>query len=157
MVTCAPTACKHKVSGSFSLPSRGSFHLSLTVLYAIGHWVVFSLGGWSLLLHTGFHVSGATLDTPQLDYISRTGLLPSAVALSRALPLCILRLIGVHNPEDKSSVWALPISLAATLGIEVSFSSSGYLDVSVPRVSFTRTIDSYGNDWTLLQPGCPIR
>ena len=33
----APIACMHKVSGSFSLPSRGSFHLSLTVLYAIGH------------------------------------------------------------------------------------------------------------------------
>ena len=28
----ALTACKHTVSGSFSLPSRGSFHLSLTVL-----------------------------------------------------------------------------------------------------------------------------
>ena len=26
------TVCKHKVSGSFSLPSRGTFHLSLTVL-----------------------------------------------------------------------------------------------------------------------------
>ena len=26
------TACKHRVSGSLSLPSRGSFHLSLTVL-----------------------------------------------------------------------------------------------------------------------------
>ena len=25
-------ACKHKVSGSFSLPARGSFHLSFTVL-----------------------------------------------------------------------------------------------------------------------------
>ena len=31
------TVCKHRVSGSFSLPSRGSFHLSFTVLYAIGH------------------------------------------------------------------------------------------------------------------------
>ena len=31
-------------------------------------------------------------------------------------------------------VWALPISLAATFGIDVSFSSSGYLDVSVHRV-----------------------
>ena len=31
-------------------------------------------------------------------------------------------------------VWALPISLAATFGIDVSFSSSGYLDVSVRRV-----------------------
>ena len=31
-------------------------------------------------------------------------------------------------------VWALSISLAATLEIDVSFSSSGYLDVSVHRV-----------------------
>ena len=31
-------------------------------------------------------------------------------------------------------VWALPISLAATFGIDVSFFSSGYLDVSVRRV-----------------------
>ena len=33
-------------------------------------------------------------------------------------------------------VWALSISLAATLEIDVSFSSSGYLDVSVHRVPF---------------------
>ena len=31
-------------------------------------------------------------------------------------------------------VWALPLSLAATQGIDVSFSSSGYLDVSVQAV-----------------------
>src|SRR6478752_3411491 len=30
--TEAPTDCKHTVSGSISLPSRGTFHLSLTVL-----------------------------------------------------------------------------------------------------------------------------
>ena len=34
----------------------------------------------------------------------------------------------------RTTVWALPLSLAATEGIDVSFSSSGYLDVSVPRV-----------------------
>ena len=33
----APTVCKHRVSGSLSLPSRGPFHLSFTVLYSIGH------------------------------------------------------------------------------------------------------------------------
>ena len=39
------------------------------------------------------------------------------------------------EPRDaRIPVWALPISLAATLGIDVSFSSSGYLDVSVHRV-----------------------
>ena len=34
----------------------------------------------------------------------------------------------------RTAVWALPISLAATLGIDFSFFSSGYLDVSVRRV-----------------------
>src|SRR2546428_11694749 len=32
-------------------------------------------------------------------------------------------------------VWAVPLSLAATDGIDVSFFSCGHLDVSVPRVS----------------------
>ena len=31
-LTPAPTACRHTVSGAVSLPSRGAFHLSLTVL-----------------------------------------------------------------------------------------------------------------------------
>ena len=35
-------------------------------------------------------------------------------------------------------VWAIPRSLAATSGISVDFFSSGYLDVSVPRVSLDR-------------------
>ena len=34
----------------------------------------------------------------------------------------------------RTTVWALSISLAATLEIEFSFFSSGYLDVSVHRV-----------------------
>ena len=60
---CASAGREHRVSGSLSLPSRGPFHLSLTVLYAIGHWVVFSLGGWSPRLPTRFPVSYGTLDT----------------------------------------------------------------------------------------------
>ena len=49
-------------------------------------------------------------------------------------------------------VWAPPRSLAATWGITFVFSSSGYLDVSVPRVCprITRVSGS-------LQMGCPIR
>ena len=42
---------------------------------------------------------------------------------------------GPTTPNGRNHpVWALPISLAATLGIDVSFSSSAYLDVSVQRV-----------------------
>ena len=65
--------------------------------------------------------------------------------------------MSVRNPESKLSVWAFPISLAATLGIEVSFFSYGYLDVSVPRVPSTQTMDSSESDGTLLPPGSPIR
>ena len=56
----------------------------------------------------------------------------------------------IHNPVSKLTVWALSLSLAATKEIDFSFSSSGYLDVSVPRVAFIRTIDSYENTYTLL-------
>ena len=81
------SACKHTVSGSLSLPSRGSFHLSLTVLFAIGHMVVFSLWRWSSYLPSGFLVSRRTPDTPALRTVSLTGLLPSAVRLSSRLQL----------------------------------------------------------------------
>ncbi len=77
-------ACKHMVSGSISLRSRGPFHLSLTVLYAIGHWVVFRLGGWAPRIPTGLHVSGSTLDTASLLPISSTWLSHSMADLPRS-------------------------------------------------------------------------
>ena len=48
------------VSGSLSLPSRGPFHHSLTVLSAIGSFFVFSLGRWSSQIQTGFLVPRPT-------------------------------------------------------------------------------------------------
>ena len=54
------------------------------------------------------------------------------------------------EPRDaRIPVWALPLSLAATHGIDVSFSSSGYLDVSVHRVPFSCTMDSCMDDRSL--------
>ena len=53
-------------------------------------------------------------------------------------------------------VWALSISLAATLEIDVSFSSSGYLDVSVHRVPSV-TLWIHVTVIRLLVPGFPIR
>ena len=43
-------------------------------------------------------------------------------------------LCGPNPGELGSPVWALTLSLATTQVIDVSFSSSGYLDVSVPQV-----------------------
>ena len=89
------TACKHRVSGSLSLPSRGSFHLSFTVLCAIGHWVVFSLTEWSPLIPTRFPVSRGTLDPAGWIGTSGTGLSPSPAGfpktflLSRSIPSAV--------------------------------------------------------------------
>lgn len=77
----APAARGRAVSGAVSLPSRGAFHLSFTVLFAIGHQVVFRLGGWSPHLPTGFHVSRGTLDTAHQLTLSSTGLSPSPASL----------------------------------------------------------------------------
>ena len=47
----------------------------------------------------------------------------------------LIRSITRSEPRNaRIPVWALPVSLAATPGIDLSFSSSGYLDVSVHRV-----------------------
>ena len=80
----AVSACKHRVSGSLSLPFRGAFHLSLTVLYSIGHMVVFSLRRWSSFLPSGFLVSRRTPVAACYFLFSFTGLLPSSAALSKA-------------------------------------------------------------------------
>ena len=77
------TACKHRVSGSLSLPSRGSFHLSLTVLCSIGHQSVFSLTGWSPRVPARFLVSRGTLDPAAPPLPSPTGLSPSLAGLPR--------------------------------------------------------------------------
>ena len=134
-----PTACKHRVSGSFSLPSRGPFHLSFTVLCAIGHWVVFSLGGWSPRLPARFHVSRSTPDPARSMTFSPTGLSPSLAGLPRPFRyIYVLSQLRGSSPCGPTTplevVWAPPRSLAATYGITVVFSSSPYLDVSVQEV-----------------------
>ena len=60
---------------------------------------------------------------------------------------------AVHTPSPLlGAVWPLSLSLATTHEISVDFSSSGYLDVSVPRVPLVRlciyrTIISSSNMW----------
>ncbi len=59
----------------FTFPSR--------YFSTIGHQVVFSLTGWSPLLHTRFLVSCTTLDTASLTYLSYTRLSLSMVYFSK--------------------------------------------------------------------------
>ena len=80
-------------------------------------------------------MSRGTLDPAQPPRTSDTGLSPSLAGCPKAVLLSSLDLSMQSEPRDACiPVWALPLSLAATDGIDVSFSSSGYLDVSVPRV-----------------------
>ena len=117
--------------------------------------LVFSLGGWSPRFHAGLHVSRVTRDAARGRMRTPTGLSPSLAGRSRPLRFgIVLPCRGPTTPVVQARlVWAGPRSLAATKGIAVAFSSSGYLDVSVPRVRFPLARD----DRPCGRPGCPIR
>ena len=69
----------------FHSPSGVLFAFPSRYWFAIGRSRVFSLGGWSPHLQTGFHVSRPTCRKPgSTDALSCTGLSPTAAALSRA-------------------------------------------------------------------------
>ena len=77
--------------------------------------------------------------------------------LSQNLSITIVPYRLQSEPQNaRTLVWALSLSLAATQEIDVSFSSSGYLDVSVPRVPFHAL---WIGAWMtgVLQPGFPIQ
>ena len=116
----------------FTFPSR--------YLFAIGHARVLRLGGWSPHVQTGFHVSRPT--RIQNSFLPVRGYHP-------------LR----PNFPDGSSLkenwhWPGPRSLATTNGVSVDVLSSGYLDVSVPRV---RLLHLWIQCRIPLRVGFPIR
>ena len=89
---------------------------------------------------------------------SPTGLSPSLVTLSRMFGSAILGSRLSSTPRVRRlAVWPLTSSLATTKVIEFSFFSSGYLDVSLPRVPSCKTMDSSYGDRALPRPGSPIR
>ncbi len=117
-----PTACRHPVSGSISLPLSGCFSpfphgtCSLSVMHEY------------LGLESGLPMFRQDFTCPALlkdnECSTLTGLSPTIVRLSNLfsfIPHC-------H--------WPGPRSLATTCGVSVDVLSFGYLDVSVPRVRF---------------------
>ena len=123
----AVIACKSTVSGSLSLPFRGSFHRSLTVLFAIGHWEYLALRGGP----RGFSHRFTNNDLLRCHLSQPVVLLQDCHLVSSIVPdrsdgvvessMVILQPRRVNPP-----VWAVPASLAATEGIDVSFCSCGY-------------------------------
>src|ERR671917_2716849 len=134
----APTACKRMVSGTISLPLRGTFHLSLTVLVHYRSPLVFSLAGWSPRIQSGFHVSGFTqvptresLEfrlrgcNPLRPRLSIPVRLPARFVTPR--PPCgttmLVLLPPIRNARRLSRIrfGLAPLSLATTQGIETFF------------------------------------
>ncbi len=127
------------VSGSISLPCSGFFSpfphgtgsLSVSQEYL-------ALADGPARFIQGF-TCPALLRIPLLiTLFTRTGLSPSTVRLSSRFQFITHQIAWSYNPDiaETTSVWANPLSLAATYGITFVFSSSGYLDVSVHRVCF---------------------
>ena len=75
----------------FTFPSR--------YYSTIDHQVVFSLMGWSPLLHTRFHVPRITLDPTMLFPLSYTGLSPSMVCFSKTFLLDSWVIFVVRHPR----------------------------------------------------------
>ena len=96
--------------------------------------------------------------TDYLLSVSPTGLSPSLEPLSNGFGSPIFRSRLPSTPcVRRLTVWPLSSSLATTKEIEFSFFSSGYLDVSLPRVPSYETMDSSHGDRALPRPGSPIR
>ena len=114
----------------FTFPSRYWF--------AIGLSVVFSLSGWSPKIRAGFLVSRLTQVPPCSPGNCRVRgfhpLRPRFPAGSANFLVCVLAVLLPRRGVATLPVWALPLSLAATRGIIIIFSSCRYWDVSVPCV-----------------------
>jgi hypothetical protein len=133
----APTACRRMVSGSLSLPCSGFFSpfphgtgsLSVSQEYL-------ALPDGPGRFTQGFTCPALLRILLWTTALTHTGLSPSSAPLSKGFRFTRRPMTQSYNPNTAVTVlvWAVPRSLAATDGITIVFSSSGYLDVSVPRV-----------------------
>lgn len=126
----------------FTCPSRYSS--------TIGHIGVFRLGGWSPRFHARLLGSGVT---QELYYNQHIAFAYRAITVygapfqetSTDFADCVCR---SYNPAPtRRTVWPVPVSLATTQGISFDFSSSGYLDVSVPLVCSTCVVTELALGW----------
>ena len=98
------SACKHKVSGTLSLPSRGAFHLSLTVLLL--YRSSGSILAWRVVPPASHGISrvprssGSGYVTFVFDYVALT----LSDGPSQTLRLTKLFDIAVHNPDHIATV-----------------------------------------------------
>ena len=141
----ALTACRHTVSGTLSLPSRGTFHHSLTVL--IRYRSLRSIQAYRVVPADSQQIPRARCysGTPsqQSHMFSPTGLSPSTTDHPRPLHLTPRFITSAPlggekkerpttpNTQPPPGITCIrfshpPLSLATTHGITIVFSSYGY-------------------------------
>ena len=109
----------------FHSPPGVLFNFPSRYFFTIGHQVVFSLGQWSDLLPTGFLVSCRTLDSARsiIYFVYETFTL-FGLLFQNSSTIDFSNLLQSSTPDELLLlVWALPISLATTFGIDFSFFS----------------------------------
>src|SRR5262247_3264192 len=118
----------------FAFPSRYWF--------TIGRQRVFSLGEWSPQFPTGLHVSGGTQDTASspVCFLLRDShtLWSRFPAGSHSIRIGNSTHAVLQPPNAGIWVWAIPISLAATIGISVIYFPPGTEMVHFPGLAHTR-------------------
>ncbi len=111
----------------FTCPSQYSA-LSVTGGYL-------GLRGGPRTFRQGFTCPGVLWVPPVVRCFALTGLSPSPAGFPKAFLLPTAPHPAAPYPAAlRAAVWPPPLPLAATQGIDFSFFSSGYLDVSVRRV-----------------------
>jgi len=157
----ALTACKHMVSGSISFPSRGAFHLSLTVLVHYRSPGYLALGRGRPSFPPGSSCPAVLRISITVHTVSITGLSPSPAGLSRRVHLhcgfvtvrsqCRLLWVLQHllyNGGTLSRTKGLGFSRFVRHYYGNCFFSSGYLDVSVPPLaSLTKSESTHPSRW----------
>lgn len=97
------------------------FTVQSPYLFTIGHRGVFSLGRWSGRFHTEFHEIRTTLERLSKPYyVFADGAITLFGPPFQVVWLTLLQLKAPTTP-GRILVWALPISLAATHGINGLF------------------------------------
>ena len=125
------------VSGSISLPYSGFFSPfphGTSSLSVSQEYLALPDGPGRFV--QGFPCPALLRIPLSITFFTCTGLSPAMVPLSRGFQFIKHQMSWSYNPSIAVTtlVWANPRSLATTNGITFVFFSSGYLDVSVPRV-----------------------
>ena len=137
-----------RFQGLFHSLVQGSFHLSFTVL--VHYRSLSSIQPWRMVPPYSDRISRV----PPYSFNIFSGFVYRIVTLYDSSFQKYSTSIynfksSSYNPKIAETilVWANPRSLATTRGITIVFSSSGYLDVSVPRVCLLERISSLQTGW----------